>query len=107
PVGQAFSLPPNDKAGSQPAPLAGGKVRILRTPPLTAADNRIEQTTQIQVQPDGTALCRRSVTYQGQAAVRRRDDWTETPPGERRRLVMADVPDAHRNLRILAHFLAV
>jgi len=81
---------------------SGGKARILRTPPFTAADNCIDQTTQIQIQPDGTALCRRSLSCAGQAALRRRDEWTETPPGERRRLVSSDLQDAQRHCRLLA-----
>jgi tetratricopeptide (TPR) repeat protein len=97
-VGQAAGLPIEGKAGLLSAP----PVRILRTPPLLPEDNRIEQTTRIQVQPDGTAQCRRSVTYQGQSAVRRRDDWIETPPGERRRLVTAELQDANRNCRLLS-----
>ena len=40
----------------------GDKIRLLRTPPLTAVDNRYEQTTHLTILPDGTSVCRRSAT---------------------------------------------
>src|SRR5262249_34231900 len=44
---------------------------------------------------------RRASSYFGQAAIGRRDAWMEVPPGERRRLVTADLQDAHSKTRLL------
>ncbi len=78
-----------------------GGIRLLRTPPLTPADNKIEQTTHMQIGPDGSSRCRREMTYHGRAALNRRDDWIETPPGERRRLMSAELLDAHSRTRLI------
>jgi tetratricopeptide (TPR) repeat protein/transglutaminase-like putative cysteine protease len=75
-------------------------IRVLRTPGLTPADNRYEQATEVWVQPDGTAHCRRSVTYHGLAALSQRDAWTDVPPGERRRLMSAELQDANSRTRL-------
>jgi tetratricopeptide (TPR) repeat protein/transglutaminase-like putative cysteine protease len=77
-----------------------GGIRLMRTPRLTPADNRLEQATLVAVQPDGTSRCRRTVTYHGGAAVSQRDAWSEVPPGERRRLVTADLQDANSRTRL-------
>ncbi len=79
----------------------GGKVRLLKTPPLTYADNRIVQLTELTVQPDGTTVGRRAMTHFGLSALSRRDAWMETPPGERRRLLTAELQDAHSRARLL------
>src|SRR5262249_6216677 len=78
----------------------GDKLRLSKTPPLTYADNRIVQVTHLTVRPDGTTVGRRASSYFGQAAIGRRDAWMEVPPGERRRLVTADLQDAHTNPRL-------
>jgi tetratricopeptide (TPR) repeat protein/transglutaminase-like putative cysteine protease len=77
-----------------------GVIRLMRTPAYTPADNRIEQTTQIAVQVDGTSRCRRTATYHGSAALSQRDTWTELPPGERRRLMTAELQDANSRTRL-------
>jgi tetratricopeptide (TPR) repeat protein len=79
----------------------GDKIRLMRTPPLTAEDNRIEQTTDMQISPEGHSRCRRTMTFQGRAALGRRDDWIETPPGERRRLMAAELLDANNRSRLV------
>ncbi len=80
----------------------GSKLSLRRTPPLTWADVRVEQTTHLTVLLDGTAHCRRQTTYHGSAAVARRDAWNEAPAGERRRLLTAELQDAHSRARLLA-----
>lgn len=79
-----------------------GTLKLLRTPPLTAADYRVEQTTFVQVQPDGTAKCRREAIYHGSGAWGRRESWLDVPPGERRRLISAELQDAYAKARLLA-----
>src|SRR5262245_34614036 len=79
----------------------GAKLRLLRTPALAYADNRIVQYTDLTVQPDGTTVGRRAMSYFGLAAVGRRDAWMEVPPGERRRAVTADLQDAHSRSRLV------
>lgn len=79
-----------------------GVLKLLRTPPLTSNAYRVEQTTHVQVQPDGTSQCRREAIYHGSAAWARRESWLDVPPGERRRLVSAELQDAHTKARLLA-----
>jgi tetratricopeptide (TPR) repeat protein/transglutaminase-like putative cysteine protease len=68
-------------------------LRLKRTPPLSAGDNRVEQTTLVTVAADGTSRSSRRVVYHGVAAVAQREEWTEVPPGERRRLVTSALQD--------------
>ncbi len=75
-------------------------IRVTRTPALTAESNRIEQTTLVSVLPGGTARCQRKVVYHGAAAVSQREEWTEVPPGERRRLVASSLQDSNSRSRL-------
>ena len=77
------------------------EIRLMRTPPLTPEDNKIEQTTHLHIGPDGTSRSRREMTFHGRAALSRRDEWIETPPGERRRLMTAELLDANNRSRLL------
>src|SRR5262249_46171353 len=43
--------------------------KLVRTPSLSAADNKIEQTTLVTVTSDGSSTCRRSAFYHGGIAV--------------------------------------
>jgi tetratricopeptide (TPR) repeat protein len=70
-------------------------VRLVRTPPMRADDNRTEQTTHVWVGGDGSSRCYRTATYRGGAALAQRDAWLEVPAGERRRLLTADLQDAN------------
>jgi tetratricopeptide (TPR) repeat protein len=78
-----------------------GRLRLVRTPPLTAADNRIEQTTEVRVGADGSSRCQRLVVSHGSAAVGQRDTFVEVPVGERRRQVTADLQDANSRTRLV------
>ena len=75
---------------------------LLRTPAFTYKDYRIEQTTYVNLQADGTSRCKRESTYHGSSAWSRREKWAETPPGERRRTVTAELQDAHSKAKLLA-----
>jgi tetratricopeptide (TPR) repeat protein len=77
-----------------------GSIRVLRTPALTPDDNRIEQATHVTIDTDGTSHCRRTAVYHGSAAVSQRDAWIEVPPGERRRLVTAELQDSNSRARL-------
>jgi tetratricopeptide (TPR) repeat protein/transglutaminase-like putative cysteine protease len=76
-------------------------LRLIRTPPLTADDNRYEQTTVVSVGADGSTRSERTVRYHGLAALAKRDDWYEVPAGERRRLVTAELQDANSRTRLV------
>lgn len=79
----------------------GSDLKLLRTPLLTYEDNRIVQLTHLTVQPDGSTVGRRAAQYFGLAALSRRDVWMEVPPGQRRRLVTAELQDAHSRSRLV------
>ena len=52
-----------------------GAIRLTRTPPLTADDNRIEQDTDVWVGPDGSSRCERDVTF-----LRHAPRWSSATP---------------------------
>ena len=79
-----------------------GELKLARTPALTYADNRIEHKTRVAVRPHGTSHNQRTSVYQGSSALTRRDAWIEVPPGERRRLLSAELQDANQRTRIIS-----
>jgi hypothetical protein len=70
-------------------------LRLMRTPRLTAAENRTEQTTLVTVAANGTSTNRRKMVFHGVAAVTQRETWSDVPAGERRRLVAALLQDSN------------
>jgi tetratricopeptide (TPR) repeat protein len=78
------------------------ELKLQRTPAMTYGDNSIEQTTFVAMQPDGTSHNRRVSVYRGASALARRDAWIEVPPGERRRLVSAELQEANQRTRLLS-----
>src|SRR5262249_26322541 len=72
-----------------------GKIRLTRTPPLSAAENRMDQTTEVWIGADGSTRNERVAVSSGSAAMVQRDDFLETPLGERRRQVAAELQDAN------------
>jgi tetratricopeptide (TPR) repeat protein len=78
-----------------------GKLTLRRTPPLSADDYRIEQTTDVRIGADGSSRCRRVAVYSGAAAMSQRDNFLEVPAGERRRLVTSDLQDANARTRLV------
>jgi tetratricopeptide (TPR) repeat protein len=79
-----------------------GKIKLARTPPHTYKDFRVEQTTHVTVASDGSTRSRRQVSYHGASAWYKREAWIDAPLGERRRLVTAELQDAHNKSRLLA-----
>jgi tetratricopeptide (TPR) repeat protein len=78
-----------------------GCVKLGRTPALSYASYRVEQTTHVTVAPDGTSHNKRTASYHGTSAWSKRDAWLDTPLGERRRLVTAELQDAHAQTRLV------
>ena len=78
------------------------ELKLLKTPAFEAKDYRIEQTTHVTVQPDGSSRCKREGAFHGSAAWTKRDRWLEVPPGERRRNIIAELQDAHPKARIIS-----
>jgi tetratricopeptide (TPR) repeat protein len=78
-----------------------GKVRLVRTPPLSAADYTVRQTTEVWVGSDGSSRCRRTITSFGSAAMAQRDAFLEVPPGERRRQVTSELQDSNSRTRLV------
>ncbi len=72
-----------------------GKIRRLRTPALTPAENRYDQTTQLWIGADGSSRGERTVRAYGSAALSQRDLYLEVPPGERRRQVAGELLDSN------------
>jgi tetratricopeptide (TPR) repeat protein len=86
-------LPRSDRDRQIYATQDGG-LKLMKTPPFTYKDYRIEQTTYVNVLPDGTSQCKREASYANSAAWTKRDRWLEVPPGERRRAMSAELQDA-------------
>jgi tetratricopeptide (TPR) repeat protein len=80
---------------------AQGHIRLKRTPPMRADDNRIEQITHVWIGADGSSRCEREVISHGMAAAVQRDALVEVPVGERRRQAAADLQDANSRTRLL------
>ena len=38
-----------------------GKIRLVRTPPMTPADYRVEQSTEVWIDPEGSSRCQREM----------------------------------------------
>ena len=75
---------------------------LAKTPVFTYQDYRIEQTTYVNIQADGSMKCKRQVEYHGASAWSRRDKYAEVPPGERRRAVTAELQDAFSKAKLLS-----
>ena len=77
-----------------------GELKLMKTPRFTYKDYRIEQTTQVNIQADGASHCKREATYHNSAAWTKRDRWLDVPPGERRRMLIAELQDAHPKAKL-------
>ncbi len=78
-----------------------GRIKLARTPPFTYKNFRVEQTTRVHIAADGSSRSRREARYHGSGAWSKRDAWIDTPLGERRRLAISDVQDAHGRARLV------
>ncbi len=98
----AWDFLPRSDRGRQTYVTREAELKLLKTPEFTYKDYRIEQTTHVAIQPDGTSRCRRESIYHNSAAWSRREKWLEVPPGERRRTAIAELQDAHTKARLLS-----
>jgi tetratricopeptide (TPR) repeat protein len=78
-----------------------GSIRMVRTPKLTAQENRIEQRTEVWIGPDGSSRNERSVVSYGLAGVSQRDMFLDVPVGERRRQVSSELLDSNSRTRLV------
>ncbi len=78
-----------------------GKIRLGRTPKATPEGNRIEQTTDVWIDNNGTSRCQRTVVSSGSAAISQRDSYVEVPPGERRRQLTTELQDSNSRSHLL------
>ena len=58
-------------------------IRLRRTPPLPPSDNATVQKSVVTVRSDGSVMAERTAEYRGLAAWNKRDDYVDTPTGER------------------------
>jgi tetratricopeptide (TPR) repeat protein len=76
-----------------------GAVRLERTPALTWNAKRLERTTQVTVAPDGTARCRSSWSFFGNAAADWRESLLSESHQERCRLLTEEVEEDEERFR--------
>jgi tetratricopeptide (TPR) repeat protein/transglutaminase-like putative cysteine protease len=96
----AWDFLPRDDRDRQVYIVDDKGLTLRRTPKLTADDNRIQQTTYLQITADGSSHSERSSTYFGSAALSRRNDWVDVPSGERRRLASSELLDAQNTAHL-------
>jgi tetratricopeptide (TPR) repeat protein/transglutaminase-like putative cysteine protease len=75
-------------------------IRLTRTPALSPGENFTEQTVHVSVGANGSLRGERTATYHGLAAWAKRDDFVDTPRGERRRRAAAELLDAYAKARL-------
>ncbi len=78
-----------------------GNIKLGRTPDLTIGENRFVQKTQVNVLPGGSTESIRVVSYRGHAGLVQRESWIDTPDGQRRKNVAAELRDSHSNSKLL------
>jgi tetratricopeptide (TPR) repeat protein len=88
-------LPPVDRGRLCYLTDPDGHIRLLPTPPMTASDNRYEQTTEMWISADGTSSVKRVEVSAGLAGVWRRDDLMDQPEGERRRKIAGELQESN------------
>ncbi len=98
----AWDFLPRSDRNRQVYVTKDAELKLMKTPPFTYKDYRLEQTTQVAIQPDGTAHYKRETNYHGSSAWSRRDKWLEVPPGERRRTAIAELQDSHSDAKLIA-----
>jgi tetratricopeptide (TPR) repeat protein len=97
----AWDYLPRSDCGRRVYLTRDGQIKLGRTPALTHENYRIEQTTRVAIDPDGTSHSKRMVSYHGTGAWSKRDAWLDTPLGERRRLVTAELQDSNSKTRLV------
>ncbi|MGF1582393.1 MAG: DUF3857 domain-containing protein [Gemmataceae bacterium] len=78
-----------------------GNIKLGRTPELTMTENRFLQKTVVNVQPGGSTESVRVVSYRGHAGLVQRESWIDTPNGQRRQEIAAELRDSHSNSKLL------
>jgi tetratricopeptide (TPR) repeat protein len=78
-----------------------GKLRLARTPKVTADSHHTHAETDVWIDDEGNTRNRRVWTFHGQAAVTQRYRFAEVPEGERRRLMTATLQDANSRARLI------
>ena len=76
-------------------------LRLIRSPKLTAEQNRTVNHTKVSVMADGSSKCERHTDGYGAAAHLGRTEWVEVPPGERRRGMAAELQNAQSKAHLL------
>jgi predicted Zn-dependent protease len=79
-----------------------GKVRLVRTPKVSAEMLRTETVTEVWPTDDGSVRCKRRATYYGLAAVTQRHRYGEDPAGEQRRKATAALQDSYSRARLVS-----
>jgi tetratricopeptide (TPR) repeat protein len=98
----AWDFLPRSDRDRQTYVTRNGELKLMKTPPFTYKDYRIEQTTYVTILPDGTSRCKREASYHHSSGWTKRDRWLEVPPGERRRVIIAELQDAHSKAKLLS-----
>ncbi len=76
-------------------------IKLVRTPPFTASDFRVEQTTKMAILSDGTSRSQRVASHFAGSAWARRENWLEVPAGERRKTFVSELQDANAKTKLL------
>jgi tetratricopeptide (TPR) repeat protein/transglutaminase-like putative cysteine protease len=98
----AWDFLPRSDCGRVAYAVDDKSLRMLRTPEFTAADNRTEVVTRMRLDPDGTSHNARALTYSGEAALEKREEWLDVNPADRLRLVRSDLLESHGKAKLTA-----
>ena len=79
-----------------------GKVRLLKTPVLSAEMVRSESRTDLWIEDDGTTRDKRTQSFWGLSAMRQRERYVEVPAGERRKVVTGILQDSYSRARLVS-----
>lgn len=79
---------------------AEGNIKLSRTPDMPYEENWFNLITHVEVLPDGSSQCKRSMTYYDHTALVQRERWLDTPPGQVRQDVASDLQDSFRNVKM-------
>lgn len=75
-------------------------IRLTRTPSFTAADNKTVTVTRMTFQKNGTSHNERTIDSYGEAALMKRESWSDLSAKERRRLIRGELLEQHSRARL-------